>query len=141
MNIGLSLGDFATSSAQIGADTMKFRQENQCKFQTMMQDLHDVSDGSRDLLEKMSTILPILASDRRILSVSKPALWHTGLPLNNILVSATDPTHILGLIGWRCSKILPLFLHTRFPKFLTTPKSYSFISLKSLLSINILCQF
>ncbi|RAK71781.1 uncharacterized protein BO72DRAFT_416407 [Aspergillus fijiensis CBS 313.89] len=123
----VSLAEFASSPTQIKTRTKQTCQKDDGgEPQSTMHENPDLPDPEgQDLLESISTILPILCSDHRILKVSKPTLWHPGLSLDNILVSATDPTRILGIIGWRSAAILPLFLQTRFPRFLATPPSYN----------------
>ncbi|RAH86294.1 hypothetical protein BO86DRAFT_141586 [Aspergillus japonicus CBS 114.51] len=122
-----SLAEFASLSTQLMTRIKQpCQKDDGGEVRSTVHENSDLPDTeSLDLLESISTILPILCSDHRILKVSKPTLWHPGLSLDNILVSATDPTKVLGIIGWRSSAILPLFLQTRFPTFLTTPPNYN----------------
>ncbi|TQB69797.1 hypothetical protein MPDQ_001334 [Monascus purpureus] len=76
------------------------------------------------LLQKASSILPILSHDPRVTKVSRPSLWHADLHLGNILVSPEDPTTIRGIIDWQSCHITPLFVQAHFPDFLKPPKDY-----------------
>ncbi|PYI33105.1 hypothetical protein BP00DRAFT_424218 [Aspergillus indologenus CBS 114.80] len=120
----LSFENFASYFGQQQVTTQTIRQSVENKFQAMTQVHFDPIDETRALLEKASILTPILTSDNRVQRVSKPTLWHSGLPLDDILVSATQPTNILGIIGWQSAKILPLFLQAQFPKFLGTSRSH-----------------
>ncbi|KZF22374.1 hypothetical protein L228DRAFT_261549 [Xylona heveae TC161] len=76
------------------------------------------------LLQKISSILPIISSDSRIVKLSTPALWRKNSHLGNIFVSPDDPTHITGIIDWQSTHIAPLLLDAQLPVFLAPPKGY-----------------
>ena len=117
--------DFALSSVQRELKAIESSEgENKCHLN--VSDEFPAQSDYRVLLEKVSSIIPTLSSDRRVLDVSKPTIWHPALRLENILVSAEDPTHIKGIVGWRASQISPLFLQARFLEFLATPTFYNF---------------
>lgn len=123
--LGSSLKDLALSSVRREVTAVETSEtERNCPLK-MSSEYQSLSEY-RAMLERVSSIIPALSSDRRVLEVSRPVLWHTALRLENIFVSRDDPTHITGITGWRSSHILPLFLQVRFPQFLATPTFYNF---------------
>lgn len=123
--LGPSLKDLGLSSVQRELNAIESSEGETKSHLETSNELRSLSEY-RFLLERMSSILPTLSSDRRVLDVSRPVIWHTALRLENIFVSGNDPTHIQGIAGWRSSQISPLFLQARFPEFLSTPTFYNF---------------
>lgn len=120
-----SLRDFAVSSVQREFDTVDSSDVKSQGRLEIWNEIHSTSDH-RLPLQSVASIISTLSSDDRVQKVSKRVLWHPSLHLENIIVSAEDPTCILGIIGWRSSQILPIFLQARFPEFLETPSFFKF---------------
>lgn len=71
-------------------------------------------------------MLPILSRDQRVLDIAEPILRNDMLDLEDIYVSPEDPTKIEGFIGWRTSKILPLFEQANLAQFVPPPAFYTY---------------
>ncbi|KAJ5975041.1 hypothetical protein N7481_008748 [Penicillium waksmanii] len=80
----------------------------------------------KDLLKKVQSVIPILSRDQRVLDIAEPILRNDMLGLEDIYVSLEDPTKIEGFIGWRTSKVLPLFVQASLPNFVPLPAFYTY---------------
>ncbi|KAJ5952684.1 uncharacterized protein N7479_011097 [Penicillium vulpinum] len=69
-------------------------------------------------------IMSVVANNPKLLAQSQPTLWHTDLHMGNIFVAEDDPANVTGFIDWQHTSISPLFLHVRWPVFLTPPEDY-----------------
>lgn len=69
--------------------------------------------------------MKLLDSHPTLTESAKPDIWHTDLHMGNICISPNKPSHILSLIDWESTSILPLFLQAQWPVFLESPQNYS----------------
>ncbi|CAG8900242.1 unnamed protein product [Penicillium egyptiacum] len=69
-------------------------------------------------------IMPAVANNPKLLAQSQPKLWHADLHMGNIFVAEDDPAKVTGFIDWQHTSISPLFLHVRWPVFLSPPEDY-----------------
>lgn len=79
-----------------------------------------------DLLRKAQGVMRTLSRDQRVLDISEPILRNDMLDLDDIYVSLEDPTKIEGFIGWRTSKVLPLFMQANLLNFVRPPGFYTY---------------
>ncbi|CRG87011.1 hypothetical protein PISL3812_04024 [Talaromyces islandicus] len=69
---------------------------------------------ARRLLDLLPKIFPPIQNP-----AERSAIWHEDLSLSNILVD--DLGNITGIIDWECASVMPLWMATKFPKFLEGP--------------------
>lgn len=96
-------------------------------IQTLEKDRKDEPlDRRISLLHTTIQLFEQMASSSTLHRAGKARLWHTDLHMGNIFVSKENPSDIVGIIDWQSMSILPLFLQTRYPVFLTPPEDYEF---------------
>jgi hypothetical protein len=74
-------------------------------------------------LKAAMRMMEILESHPRLVSVSRPVLWHTDLHLGNIYIDISEDDHprIASIIDWQSISVGPLFLQANWPEFLRPP--------------------